>query len=64
MTIKFRHPERSEGSPNAGTAPRSGNPSLHSGLRLNFVILNVVKDLPMQAPHQIQEIPYCIRDED
>ncbi|KTD44715.1 hypothetical protein [Legionella quateirensis] len=27
----FRHPERSEGSPNAGTAPYSGDPSLHSG---------------------------------
>ncbi len=29
--MKFRHPERSEGSPNAGTTPHSGDPSLHSG---------------------------------
>ncbi|STY17389.1 hypothetical protein [Legionella quateirensis] len=27
----IRHPERSEGSPNAGTEPHSGEPSLHSG---------------------------------
>ncbi|STY19263.1 Uncharacterised protein [Legionella quateirensis] len=27
----MRHPDRSEGSPNAGTMPRSGEPSLHSG---------------------------------
>ncbi|KTD44619.1 hypothetical protein [Legionella quateirensis] len=27
----FRHPEHSEGSPSAGTVPRSGDPSLHSG---------------------------------
>ena len=32
MTREFRHPERSEGSPNAGTMLRSGDPSLHSGL--------------------------------
>ncbi len=31
MTVKFRHPERSEGSPDAGTVPHSGDPSLHSG---------------------------------
>ncbi|KTD47673.1 hypothetical protein [Legionella quateirensis] len=63
MTIKFRHPERSEGSPITGTVPRSGDPSSNSGLRLNFVILSVVKDLPLQAPHHVQEIPHCIRDD-
>ena len=30
-TGNFVNPERSEGSPNAGTAPHSGDPSLHSG---------------------------------
>ncbi len=28
---RFRHPERSEGSPNAGSVPGSGDLSLHSG---------------------------------
>ncbi|WP_203162747.1 hypothetical protein, partial [Legionella bononiensis] len=28
---QLRHPERSEGSPNAGTMPKSGDPSLLSG---------------------------------
>ncbi|MBL7479888.1 hypothetical protein IZU94_07930 [Legionella sp. 27fs60] len=28
---RFRHPERSEGPPNAGTMPVSGGPSLCSG---------------------------------
>ncbi len=29
--VLLRHPERSEGSPDTGTIPRSGDPSFHSG---------------------------------
>ncbi|STY18419.1 Uncharacterised protein [Legionella quateirensis] len=31
MTAEFRHPERSEGSPECGAVPALGDPSLHSG---------------------------------
>ncbi len=31
MTDEFRHPERSEGSPETGTVPRPEDPSFHSG---------------------------------
>ncbi|STY18422.1 Uncharacterised protein [Legionella quateirensis] len=31
MTVEFRHPERSEGSPECGAVPALGDPSLHSG---------------------------------
>ena len=42
MTVKYRHPERSEGSPSAGTVPRSGDPSLHSGGRFPWLLRSYI----------------------
>ncbi|WP_203162715.1 hypothetical protein [Legionella bononiensis] len=45
MTKLNRHPERNEGSPECGTVPALGDPSLRSGLRNSTVIPNAMRDL-------------------